>query len=73
MPVDPIPTPTPPYANKPVVAALGVLVIFLLQVLTNLDPATVTLVGGAITTLLVFLVSNFKKTLGPLSFKVKPK
>jgi hypothetical protein len=69
MSVDPV-TPEPPYANKAVVAAVGVIVVFLLQQFTDLDDEAVTAIGGAVTVLLVFVVSNFKRVFGPASLRV---
>lgn len=62
------PVPSEPYANKAVVSALGTIVLVLLRwavshEFTLNDEGLITL-GGAITSVLVYAVSNFRRVLG---------
>lgn len=58
--------PEDPYANKAVAAALVTIVTLLVQMASSdwklsLDQEGITAIGGAITTLLVWAVSNWKR------------
>jgi hypothetical protein len=71
---DPTPDPTDPtYINKAIVSLAGWLAAVVVQWLAskhfNLGQEGVTLIAGAITTIGVWLVTNFRKILGPLSVR----
>jgi hypothetical protein len=60
------PVPVDPYANKAVAAALVTLITVIVQMATSnwklsLDQEGITAIGGAITTLVVYVVSNYKR------------
>lgn len=60
------PVPVDPYANKAVAAALVTLLTVIIQLASSdwkisLDQEGITAIGGAITTLVVWAVSNFKR------------
>jgi uncharacterized membrane protein (GlpM family) len=62
------PAPTEPYANKAIVSALGTVVLVLLRWATSgefqyTDEGLITL-AGAITSLAVYAVSNYRRVLG---------
>lgn len=64
----PVPAPSEPYANKAVVAALGALVTVGLRWAVSddftLNDEGLVALAGAITTVAVYAVSNFRRVLG---------
>jgi hypothetical protein len=66
--VTPPPVPSDPYASKAVVAAVGTIVTVGLRWAVshrfNLDDEGVITLAGAITTLAVYAVSNYRRILG---------